>query len=264
MSGRLSTEQVEHFSQQGYLFPLPLLAPDEVTRYRAAIEDLEARFGSRPERLSQLHLSFRWAYDLATHPALLDVIESILGGNILVQSTTVFCKQARDPGFVVWHQDGTFIRTDAKPSISVFIALGECTPESGCLRVIPRTHTLGKLQTTDNDFQFNLLTKGEEVRYDVDESNVVDLRLHTGEMSLHHINTVHGSGANHTDDKRISFTIRYIDPETPTLKSSLFPAVLARGEDPAQRRTLLDKIPGDRLEDGLASHQEYLETMGVA
>lgn len=264
MSGSLSPDQVEHFLQEGYLFPLPLLALEEIAHYRTAIEDLEARFGGRPERLSQLHLSFRWAYDLATRPALLDAIESILGGNILVQSTTVFCKPARDPGFVPWHQDGTFIRTDMKPSISVFIALGECTAESGCLRVIPRTHGLGKLETTDNDFQFNLLTRGEEVRFEVDESKVVDVMLGAGEMSLHHINTVHGSNANHSDDKRISFTIRYIDPETPTLKSSLFPAVLARGQDRFGRRRLLDTIPSDRMEDGLAGHHSYLETVGAA
>lgn len=59
---------------------MPALAPSEAARFRTALEDVTARLGGRPtsQDLSQTHLYFRWAYELATHPAILDAVEGVL------------------------------------------------------------------------------------------------------------------------------------------------------------------------------------------
>ena len=48
---------------------------------------------------------------------------------------------------------------------------------------------------------------------EVDEAHAVDLPLHPGEFSLHHIALVHGSGPNLSSGPRIGVAVRYISPD---------------------------------------------------
>ena len=116
-------EQVERYHREGVLFPVPALSRREVERFCAGYFDLEARLGGKPsaQQLSQTHLYFRWAYDLATHPAVLDAVEAILGPNILVWTVSIFPKHARDPGYISWHQDGTYFRMSGEQIVSVWV-----------------------------------------------------------------------------------------------------------------------------------------------
>ena len=63
--------------------------------------------GGTLRRMDNCHLFFRWAYDLAMHPSVLDVIEDLLGPDLFVHSTRIFYKHPHDPSYVTWHQDGT-------------------------------------------------------------------------------------------------------------------------------------------------------------
>ena len=40
------------------------------------------------------------------------------------------------------------------------------------------------------------------------------VNLNQGEFSIHHINTVHGSGINNSDEHRVGFAIRYVASDT--------------------------------------------------
>ena len=75
-----------------------------------------------------------------------------------------------------------------------------------------------------------LLTRGQEVMVEVDDSRWRIITLPPAEMSLHHARLVHGSPPNPSGDRRIGFAIRY----TPTDVAQLAgedSATLARGED---------------------------------
>jgi hypothetical protein len=54
---------------------------------------------------------------------------------------------------------------------------------------------------------------GQTVAVDVSEDQVVNVELKAGEMSLHHLDIVHGSGANTSDHDRTGFIIRFTTPE---------------------------------------------------
>ncbi len=106
----LTAEQVARYQRDGILFPVPVLTLGETARFRASFEALAARFGGRPvaQALGHTQLYFRWAYDLATHPAVLDAVEDVIGADILVWTVSIFPKYPRDPGYISWHQDGTY------------------------------------------------------------------------------------------------------------------------------------------------------------
>jgi len=159
------------------------------------------------KRMDNCHLFFRWAYDLATHPGVLDILEDLLGPDLFVHSTRIFYKHAHDPSYVSWHQDGRYSSLNSKPAPSAWIALSESTTENGCLRVVPGSHRSGVHPHVETFAADNLLNHGEEISVEVDEPKVRNFVLEPGEMSLHHVNLVHGSNPNHSDCSRIGFNI---------------------------------------------------------
>ena len=206
-------------------------------------------------RHAQLHLHFRWAYELATRPAVLDAVEDIVGRDVLVHSTTFFCKQPHDPGFISWHQDAHNWRLDDPRLVSAWIALSESTTENGCLRVIPGTHRT-RLDHQSRPSEDNMLATGLSVADAVDESAAVDFVLEPGQMSLHHADLVHGSRGNRSDDKRIGFAIRYVSPSV-SQERPHHEVVLARGEDRYGHYELLEHEPPDDFDASLAAHDAF-------
>ena len=207
MTGNLTSDMVESYERDGVVFPVPVLSADEVAEFRRALEEVVE---DRQRRVDNLHLRFPWAYRLASHRALLDAVESILGPEILIDGNLVFYKPPHDKSYASWHQDSVYSGWHLTPSVSAWIALTVSNPINGCMRVIPGSHKQGVLEH-DNIEDPNLLNKrGERLRMDVDESQAVDVVLKPGEMSLHHTNIIHGSNPNTSDGPRIGFIVRFV------------------------------------------------------
>ncbi len=256
----LSPEQIEHYQREGILSPVPALSSPEVSRYRSAFEEWEWRVGPKPDPIQsrQLHLYFRWAYDLATHPAILDAVEDILGPNILVHSTTMFSKRPQDRSYVSWHQDGYYWSLDTPQLTSAWVALTDSTVQNGCMRVVPGSHKWGTLRHAESSIsRNNLLASGLEVAVDIEESQARDISLKAGQMSIHHVNIVHGSNANRSDTNRIGFAIRYA---APLVKQAIahHQVILARGRDDYHHFELMREPPRANLEEGLTAHSEFI------
>ena len=98
------------------------------------------------------------------------------------------------------------------------------------MSVIPGTHLMDQVPHRDTFNDQNLLTRGQEVAVEVDQSKAVRLDLRPGEMSLHHVRIVHGSPPNHSDHRRIGFAIRYIPTSVRQLHGD-DSATLVRGID---------------------------------
>jgi ectoine hydroxylase-related dioxygenase (phytanoyl-CoA dioxygenase family) len=252
----LSAEQLARYEVDGVLFPVPALGPRPLADFRAGFEEVTDQLGEDrwPERFGQWHLCFRWAYDLATHPAILDAVEDLLGPDLLVHSTTAFAKRPRSPEFVSWHQDGYYWGLDAPRLASAWVALSESTPENGCLRVIPCSHRQSRLDHTAQHHEHNLLGTGLHVAAEIDESHAVDVRLAAGEMSFHHVDIVHGSGPNRSDLPRIGFAIRYTTPEV-SQRRSHHEVVLARGSDRYGHFALRATPPFGSIAEGWLAQQ---------
>ena len=207
MSASLSDAMIGNYERDGVVFPVRVLSDDEVTEFRGELEKV-VQEGSR--RMDQLHLTYPWAYRLASHARVLDAVESLIGPEILIDGNLVFYKPPHDAGYASWHQDSVYSGWHLTPSVSAWIALTVSEPANGCMRVVPGTHKQGVLEH-DNVQDPNLLNKrGERLRMDIDESQAVDVVLKPGEMSLHHTNIVHGSNPNTSDGPRVGFIVRFV------------------------------------------------------
>lgn len=239
------------FDRDGVAFPIPVLRDDELARIREHYAQLVAAYDGDLKRFDRSHLFFDWAYDLATHPAVVEQVARILGEDVVVWGSLILSKPPHDPGFIAWHQDGAYagFLGDA-PAVSAWIALSDSTVKSGCMRVVPGSHKTRLAHAVGNAAD-NLLSHKQEIAAEVDEKDAVDVVLHAGEMSLHHVDIVHGSNANSSDWTRTGFIVRY---STPAMLRSVTPVVVARGREVTHLDVLREKPRAD-FESALAAYR---------
>ena len=233
MGKLLTPQQIEAYRRDGYAAPLRVMSEDEALALRARLEEAEAAAGGplQGQLRFKPHLIFTFLDDLVRNDRLLDGVEDVLGPDLLCWASSFFTKEARDPGYVTWHQDSTYWGLSDPDVTTAWVALSESTRANGCMRVIPGSHTRDQIGHTDTHAEANMLSRGQVVNCKVDESEAVDLVLRPGEMSLHHVRLIHGSEPNATDDRRIGFAIRYIPTWVRQTNGPRDSAVLVRGAD---------------------------------
>jgi non-haem Fe2+, alpha-ketoglutarate-dependent halogenase len=257
MGKRLSEQAVAQYRRDGFYFPLRAISPREAQAYRDRLEAQERALGGplQGEMRHKVHLLFTWANALARHPAILDAVEDVIGPNILCWSTTFFTKEARSPAFVSWHQDATYWGLSTDDVITAWVAFADAPVKSGAMKFWPGSHLKKQLEHRDTYDKDNLLTRGQEIAVEVPAGEGVDVPLMAGEMSLHHVLLVHGSGPNTTDDRRIGFAIRYIPPHVRQLKVR-DSAMLVRGRDTHGNFDLEPEPKADLDAAALAAHRD--------
>lgn len=257
-----SAAQIAAYERDGILFPLRVMAATEAEVGMRCFEDLEARDGGKlSDRTNEkCHLLLPWLSSLVRHPAVLDAVETFLGPNILCWGSGFVAKKPGDGTYVSWHQDSTYWSLSSPEVLTAWVALTPSTPQSGCMQVIPGTHTKDQLPHRETFAQGNLLSRGQEVAVTVDPSQAVDVCLQPGEMSLHHVRIFHGSGTNRSTHPRIGFAIRYI-PTHVRQTNGKATAMLVRGVDTYHHFELetLPQAPFDP--QAIASHAHAVDAL---
>jgi non-haem Fe2+, alpha-ketoglutarate-dependent halogenase len=240
------------FDARGIAFPIPVLTPEELENVRAHYARLVDAHGGTLRSFDRSHYYFGWAWDLATHPRIVDAVSSVLGDDVVVWGSLILSKPPRDEGFIAWHQDGAYANFlgDA-PAVSAWIALSDSTRESGCMRVVPGSQKT-KLSHSEKGDPNNMLSHGQEIEVHVDEATAVDVQLRAGEMSLHHVDIVHGSNPNRASWWRTGFIVRY---STPQMLRAAAPVIFARGRS-APHLPALESRPTLSMDEALAAHRQ--------
>lgn len=229
----LSEAQQKTYETSGFCSPIRVFSPDEAARYRSRFEAYEAANGGWYElsKGQKLYLLQTWAAELAGHEKVLDAVEDVLGPDLMCWGLSLFVKDTNDAGYVTWHQDSTYWGLSKPDVVTAWIALSPATRKSGCMKMLPGSHALDQMPHIDTLDQKNLLTRGQEIAVEVDESKAAYLELQPGEISLHHVRTVHASEPNMSDDRRIGVAVRYIAPDVCQINGGKDSAWLVRGED---------------------------------
>ena len=117
---RLSTQQVERFDRDGYLFFPSLFTPDEIRRLTDEVPRLFAQH--RPENVREkgrdavrtnfaAHLYSLPFARLARHPRMVEPVMQIFGESVYMHQFKINGKMAFDGDLWQWHQDyGTWQR----------------------------------------------------------------------------------------------------------------------------------------------------------
>ena len=268
MSKFLTIDQKEMLEKDGFVAPIPIFSKNQARFYRNALEEFEESVAHRPpeETLSTLsrfkpHLLFKWLDEICHDETLLDAIEDLIGPNLLIYSTAFFIKNAGDAAYVPWHQDTTYADFVGGRQVRAWVAFTESNRENGCMRVIKGSHHQQLEHVDDPEDSNNILFRKEKIAGSIDESLSADLVLEPGEMSVHDYGVVHGSDANHSNDRRIGFAIAFVTPDTKPIgrrETAMVARGIASSKDwEFEPRPVVDLDPKAR-----AAHRRAMEIRG--
>lgn len=180
--------------------------------------------------VNKIHTVMGSPYELATNPDVLDMVEALIGPDILLYSTTYIIKEPRSEAYVAWHQDLTYWGLeDDDAQVSMWLALAPATVEAGCMSMILGSHKNGRVEHVESPGDGNVLLLGQQID-GIDDSLGRPCPLQPGEASFHHGWTIHTSAPNTTDDRRIGLNVQYVAPHNRQAGEKMT-ATLVRGED---------------------------------
>lgn len=257
---RLDPAQVRRYRDDGIVFPVDVMSPADAAGYLARLESAEAALGGRLSGRNgqKPHLLYRWADQIVRHPAILDAVEDLLGPDLLCWGSQFFTKNAGDQAFVSWHQDATYWGLSSPDVVTAWVALTPSRPINGNMRVVPGTHHR-QVEHEDTFAESNLLSRGQEIRVEVDEATAVDVTLEPGQMSLHHVLLFHGSKANQADFRRVGYAIRYVPTHVRQLSDLRDSALPVRGVDRYHHFDHERSPASDLHPDAIEHHREVID-----
>ena len=173
-------------------------------------------------------------FAVQTHPAILDIVESLIGPEILAHPQFNIRPKLpnQDTSVVPWHQDLGYLQPDASETFMVnfWIPLVDATVENGCMEVIAGSHKAPLIDHVTG------LGPGRNFKGIVDEElpdgEQVQCPVPLGGVLLIQHKTIHRSVPNHSDHIRWSMDIRYSDPRMPTGRDGV-PGFIAKKQGTA-------------------------------
>ncbi len=169
-------------------------------------EDVNARWDSKTldeldggsSRIIHTHnvqrYSASWLQALQ-HRGFLDVVEQIIGPDIILHHSKLFLKPPREGAPFPMHQDWWYFPTQKDTMIAAIIFLTDADEETGGLRVYPGSHRLGRQENSSGLEPSKLLEQ-----YPLDSAHPVNAKR--GDVLFFSYFTLHGSTPNRSDHHR--------------------------------------------------------------
>jgi phytanoyl-CoA hydroxylase len=170
--------------------------------------------GSDPPRLRnafRLHQYNPFFLDVARHPPVVEVMETLLGAPLRLYGSQLFAKPARVGTAVPLHQDMPYWPFDPPELISAWIALDDSSVANGCVRFVPGSHRLGMLPHAPSGVKGNSL--GLTPHAHIEALGEVAVEVRRGSVVLHHCLTAHRSEPNSSEQMRRGLIYVYMSPQ---------------------------------------------------
>lgn len=256
--GELTSEQVEHYVEEGYLVLPRFVSAEEVEELRRDAVKI-ARGGYPCETLQPLppemtdeealrsilcihqpHYISPVIARYVKHPRIAGALSQTVGAHLRHWDGSVKCMQSmlfvKPPGFQgqAWHQDEIYIPTRDRSLAGAWIALDDATVENGCLWVLPGSHRSGVLypqRDHGNPDEFDFAKES----YGFDDSAEIPVEMEAGSVVIFNGYLLHRSRRNRSAIYRRALVNHYMTAQ------SLLPWSLREGEHvaAADRRAIV-------------------------
>ena len=223
---KLSQEQIDFFSENGFLGGVKMLDEKQIERLRNELDGLTDPASPGHELFYEFHSNessdantvlfhalgaWRIApgyHDVLWNPRFLMAASQLLG-NVPVRfwHDQLFYKPAKKGGVVAWHQDYSYwTRTKPLAHLTCWCGLDDSTEKNGCLQYVPGSHRWGLIDKPElaGDLMgiMNYLTPQQQREF-----HPVPVETKAGEAIFHHPLTLHGSGENKSNQPRRAFVV---------------------------------------------------------
>lgn len=221
----LSPEQVDFYSEHGYLMIPGALNAKELDQLRGAVDDIVAgaarvtghtdvydlEDGHTPQapkvrRIKTPHRHFDYFKRLVRHPGITAMLSALLGPNIRLHGSKLNMKSAGYGAAVEWHQDWAFYPHTNDDVLATGILLDDCDLENGPMLMIPGSHR-GRIHDhhADGTFCGAITSELNQIAFDT----AVPMTGRAGSMSIHHARSLHGSAQNVSSKPRRLLLFEY-------------------------------------------------------
>jgi ectoine hydroxylase-related dioxygenase (phytanoyl-CoA dioxygenase family) len=235
----IERHEIAHYWREGYAIVRGFFGPDDIAEIAAAVDQLHVEGAAHGRSFRHGNLFYnvadgaegeplvRMAQWPSYHQPVLNrvrldrriaaLLEPLLGRSLKQIINQIHWKAPGSLGEFAWHQDSrsrrpaSAYRNLATSYVQTGLAIDPHTPESGCMRFIPRSHLGGDLgmdcsrkalgaAMTDDALEAVGLTAGDSM----------DLLLEPGDLALWSPYLVHASGTNSSDHKRRFYINGYV------------------------------------------------------
>jgi ectoine hydroxylase-related dioxygenase (phytanoyl-CoA dioxygenase family) len=255
----LDADAIANYQRDGFVCVGKMFTPAEIAAMNDAVDEFvdRARHLSSSDEIFDLgpdhqpgrvqlrrirdperhHPAFAEAY---RNVRLLDELASLLGPDIRAIAGKLNIKEPGASTVVEWHQDWAYGPRTNDDALTVGIALGSMDRQSGCLEVIPGSHT-GPVLDHERAGTFT----GTVTEPNFVPNGAVPIELEAGDVSIHHIRALHGSAPNRSSRQRRLLLYSYAAADAWPLEGvrdpTSFDSMMLRGSAPRAPR--LERVP---------------------
>jgi phytanoyl-CoA hydroxylase len=195
------------YEADGFVFLPGLLGAELMDPVCAAVDSVlaEARPGDprfdfepglvdgRPavQRIKKPHDVVPACNALARAPAILDLVEVLIGSDIRLHHSKINVKPPQVGSPLEWHQDWAFVPHTNQSLVFVSVFIDDVPAQKGPLQLIPGSHRQGLRDHHDAGVFYGAIDPGS-----LPLDRAAALTGPRGSVSLHHPLAVHGSGHN--------------------------------------------------------------------
>ena len=224
----------DEYLEHGFLHAESVFTPDEVEELRAAVDGILARAveaeqdtnhtwgGSWMDEKERSELVLKGFHDLqyhdaaftraACHPRMAAVLEELIGRNVQLHHSKMLVKPPERGAAFPMHQDYPYFPHSRHTMLAASLHLDDADEENGCLHVVPGSHRLGPLDTSD-DGSHHLAAE-----YPLEAG--VPIPARAGDVIFFNYLTIHGSGVNTSTRTRRNILYQYRDPADLPLRAT--------------------------------------------
>lgn len=251
----LGADEVAAYRRDGFVVPRYRLPEAQLARLQRLTRDILAdnpHLRDTPitcphvpgSGVQGLKSSPEWL-ELSTTPAILDMMEQLLGPDLILWGSNLFYKRALEGPATPWHRDGRHWVMRPLVTASVWIAITDSMLDNGCLQFIAGSHASGSLGEHYDATEPGLIFPGTLRADEFDAAAAQDVEVEAGQMILFDAYTIHGARANRGVRPRGGYSLRFMPAtshfhhdaavrrDTPGSAQHTRPLILVRGVDRA-------------------------------
>ncbi len=215
----LSAAQIAQYQQDGYLLIKQALLPAQLSALQQvtaaliadsrrvsennAVYDLDSAHSADNPRLNRIktpHTQHAVYWDVLCSERILSYLKPLLGENIRLHNSKLNTKAGQGGAAVQWHQDWAFYPHTNDDLLALGIMLSDISEQDGPLQVVPGSHRRDVLA---HDHGGTFCGAVDPQHPEARLAEAVTLTGKAGDMSIHHVRTLHGSAPNYADSPRL-------------------------------------------------------------
>lgn len=184
-----------------------------INQMNVSNENINARWGSELTKTIEdpksmiLHTHNVQSYsqkmlNMVQDKHLLDIVEILIGPDIILHHTKLFLKPPRVGSAFPLHQDWSYFPTQSNSMIAAVIHLSKSKENMGRIRLVKGSHKMGRVKGSDG----HSYVKDIHGNHDLESAYAVD--ADPGDVLFFHCCSLHGSKANQSENSRKTVLIQ--------------------------------------------------------